>query len=162
MLNLSNGMKAGIDNAAHIGGLVSGLVIGYAFISTLKYPQNLNLKYIVTGCLALVILTSSYIAYERIPNDFPVYQKQMELFVKNETKADNLLGNATHVGKGDSLDNLKANIIELWNRNLKLLQQNKKMNLPDMLHEKNVVFAKYYDYRLATLNLIYKEIKENT
>lgn len=34
--NLLNGLKPGIDNAAHLGGLVSGLVIGYLFVPRLK------------------------------------------------------------------------------------------------------------------------------
>ena len=34
--NLLYGMKAGVDNAAHVGGLVSGFVLGIAFIPGLK------------------------------------------------------------------------------------------------------------------------------
>jgi rhomboid protease GluP len=34
--NLLNGLKPGIDNAAHFGGLVSGLIIGYLFVPRLK------------------------------------------------------------------------------------------------------------------------------
>ena len=40
--NLANGMKAGIDNAAHIGGLISGLLIGYAYYPELKTPNLRN------------------------------------------------------------------------------------------------------------------------
>lgn len=39
VFSLMNGMKGGIDNAAHIGGLISGLLIGYCFIPSLKKPE---------------------------------------------------------------------------------------------------------------------------
>ncbi len=34
--NLIGGMEYGIDNAAHIGGLISGIIIGYAYVTGLK------------------------------------------------------------------------------------------------------------------------------
>ena len=40
--NLLNGMKDGIDNAAHIGGLMAGLVIGFAFVPSLKNQTKSN------------------------------------------------------------------------------------------------------------------------
>ena len=50
MYNLLNGLKGGIDNAAHIGGLISGLIIGFAFLPSLKQSQNQALQY---GTIAL-------------------------------------------------------------------------------------------------------------
>ena len=44
--NILNGLsRGGVDNAAHIGGLVSGLIIGYAFIPSLKKPTEDTLKF---------------------------------------------------------------------------------------------------------------------
>ena len=49
IFNLVNGMKGGIDNAAHIGGLVSGVIIGYSFYPGLSASQNKKLNLWITG-----------------------------------------------------------------------------------------------------------------
>ncbi|MBS1529548.1 MAG: rhomboid family intramembrane serine protease [Bacteroidetes bacterium] len=40
--NLLFGLTGGIDNAAHIGGLISGLLLGYAFYPWLKKKRRMN------------------------------------------------------------------------------------------------------------------------
>ncbi|MBL7745143.1 MAG: rhomboid family intramembrane serine protease [Chitinophagaceae bacterium] len=53
--NLIYGMKSGIDNAAHIGGLISGLVIGYLYYMTIK-ADNAEKKKIPLAA-AIIVLT---------------------------------------------------------------------------------------------------------
>ena len=38
--NLAFGMKDGVDNAAHLGGLISGVVIGYLFVAGIKAEKE--------------------------------------------------------------------------------------------------------------------------
>src|SRR5690606_30731522 len=55
--NILNGMRAdsGIDNAAHIGGLISGLIIGYVFVPSLKQFENRTIKFSTIGALTLAL-----------------------------------------------------------------------------------------------------------
>ena len=56
VFNLIYGMKAGVDNSAHIGGLVSGMIIGFIFYPLLKKEDrgaksNLALLAIIAGAV---------------------------------------------------------------------------------------------------------------
>ena len=62
--NLLNGVRGGIDNAAHIGGLISGIVIGYAFYPGLVKPDKEKLKYIT---LAMITLAGFFLFFFHLP-----------------------------------------------------------------------------------------------
>jgi rhomboid protease GluP len=85
--NLANGLKAGIDNAAHIGGLVSGLLIGYAFYPSLKPEGSKKMQYVAIAVVTLLSLLGSAFVYQKLPNDIVKYNENMELFSSLEAKA---------------------------------------------------------------------------
>ena len=61
--NLVYGMKSGVDNAAHAGGLISGFIIGYAFVPIIHREKNGQpLKWITFAIVALTVgITAFYL-----------------------------------------------------------------------------------------------------
>jgi rhomboid protease GluP len=68
LYNLVNGVHGNIDNAAHIGGLLTGMVIGYAFVPGLKNPQNPGLKYGLTTIVSIVLVAGAAFIFSNIHN----------------------------------------------------------------------------------------------
>jgi rhomboid protease GluP len=59
-INLVYGLREGVDNAAHIGGLVSGLLIGFLMAAEVKW-KKLHLFFKVAGVLLPLLLVFLYI-----------------------------------------------------------------------------------------------------
>jgi rhomboid protease GluP len=160
--NLLNGMKGGIDNAAHIGGLISGLMIGYSFYPTLKKPDLSNLKYSTVGLLAALVLATSFVVYQKIPNDIAEYDKKMEKFSSMEAMALEVYNMPRNAPTEELLSAIKDRGLYYWNENLKLLQELDQMNLPSQLHETIKKLIYYCNLRIKSYNFIYKAIEGNT
>lgn len=58
--NLVYGMKSGVDNAAHIGGLLSGLVIGFVYYLTLKKEEGENKRNTIAIIVAAVTIGAAW------------------------------------------------------------------------------------------------------
>ncbi len=160
--NLLNGLKGGIANAAHIGGLLSGAVIGYAFIPSLKQYENKKLKIVTVSTISVVVFIALFTVYNLIPKDLVTYETQMNKFASMEAMALDIYEKPKETPKEELLEEIKNRGIYYWNENQKILQTVDKLNLPDKLHEKNVTLKKYCKLRLDVYNLMYKKIAEDT
>lgn len=161
VFNLMNGVKAGIDNAAHLGGLISGLIIGYAYYPSLKAPDSLNLKYLTVGLLLIVTLTTSFVIYHKIPNDIVKYQEKIEEFSKREAVALEVF-KMKNSPDSAILSAIKAKGLENWNASLVVLDEAAKLDVPQELKGRITLLKQYCYLRIASYNLIYKEISEKT
>ncbi len=55
VFNLFMGMQGNVDNAAHIGGLVSGIIIGYVYFPGIRRKEKMQSQIIVSTILLLAI-----------------------------------------------------------------------------------------------------------
>lgn len=160
--NLIYGLKGGIDNAAHIGGLLGGLVIGYALIPSLKNPDENKLKFGTIGLLSILILVSSFAVYKKLPNDIGTYDAKMKEFVSMESMALEVYNISPTTSKDKILSSIKDRGIYYWNENIKLVDSFKDLDLPLEIRTRNRLLKEYCELRIKTYELLYKAISENT
>jgi len=160
--NLLAGLKDGIDNAAHIGGLASGLLMGYAFLPSLKQPTLPRLPLYTIALLSVLTLSACFVVYKSIPRDMSMYNAQMQVFAARENKALEVYSLPEHTPTDTLLDQLKNKGIDNWNKNIALIDGLQKLHLPEHLQQRNAKLKTYCQLREKSYALIYKEIEENT
>jgi rhomboid protease GluP len=160
--NLMYGMQGGIDNAAHIGGLVGGLVIGYAFLPSLKDFENSKLKYTTIGLTTAIVVATSVFVYKKIPNNMGIYTQKMTQFGENEEKAMSVYQLPQDTPKDTLLANFKNISIPHWKKNVQLIDEIAQLKLPDNMKERNQKIKKYCALRLSASELSYKALVEKT
>lgn len=160
--NLANGIKGNIDNAAHIGGLISGLIIGYIFYPGLKNPAAVKLKYAPIGLMTILVLSVSFVVLKKIPNDLGKYDSEIKKFVSMEQTALQVFRLPQNAPKEKILSGLKENGIYYWEKCIKLISDIDRLNLPEAIHSRNKKLITYCELRIKSYDLIYKTVSEDT
>ncbi len=160
--NLLSGLKGGIDNSAHIGGLICGAVIGYAFIPGLKKPENRNLKYRTLALVTVLVLAGSFGFYKSLPNNIGIYEAKMKAFTGNEARALTLYNIPQGAPKDSAALLFRRQGIAYWKSNLILLADVEKLKLPAQIRERNRNLKKYCELRIQSMELMAKATEERT
>ena len=162
--NILNGFAkdSGIDNAAHIGGLISGILIGYVFLPSIQKFNDVKIKFATITGTTLLVLLSSFFVFKNLNNDIGKYEQAMERFGELEDKALMLYKLPNSSTDEDYLYEINTNGIKFWNESIVLLDSLSELSLPDHLQLKNKKLIEYCETRLKTYQLIYNAIKEET
>jgi rhomboid protease GluP len=160
--NLIFGMKGGIDNAAHIGGLLSGLVMGYAFYPALIRPEAKNLNQVTLGSLTILTALTIWLVTGNTSNDVGKYEKRMSEFTSLEAEAIKIYQMPENTPTDALLAEVQDHGIANWKKAFALVTELDKLDLPAEIHHRNTLLEKYCELRLKAYELIYKAIKENS
>jgi len=161
--NIISGLKSdsGIDNAAHIGGVLSGFLIGYAFIPSLKNFESKKLKLSTITALTVITLLSSVLIYKSLPNDIGQYDKEIQRFVSMEAKALELY-NIPDDSPAEQFIHVSNNGIYYWNENINILDSFKELDLPKEIKIRNSILREYCELRIKSYKLISKAFEEDS
>ncbi|WPU99677.1 rhomboid family intramembrane serine protease [Mucilaginibacter sp. cycad4] len=157
--NLLYGTKSGIDNAAHIGGLLSGFAIGYLYYPSITQPDKKGTELIVIMLIAVVTLGGSIVAYRMIPNVVGIYETKMKDFAIKESMALEVMSMPKDTSKELLLSELKDRGLYYWQENISLLNAVDSLPLPDVYKERDATLKRYCELRIKSYNLYYKQIE---
>lgn len=158
--NLVNGLKPGIDNAAHIGGVLGGLVIGYAYLPSLQHNRKLTF-YVTNTLLVLGFVLVAVIVLSGTNQDVVKFNKDMQEIAALEERALQIY-KLEFATDHDLILEIQNNGLPGWNKIQKIIQQIESYDLPDGLHNQNKLLGEYCNLRIKSYNAILRTIQENT
>jgi len=160
--NLISGLKGDIDNAAHIGGLITGICLGVFLLNGLKNPKKNFMNSLTEIVIFCFSLTLTAVTLNGIPNDMPRYEKNMKEVSRLEEKALEAL----YVPLNSSQDLLKNAFekhgIQYWERMNLILKESKQLEIPSHLIAHNELLIDYSLCRKKTYEFYWNGIVEET
>lgn len=163
--NLVYGMKGGVDNAAHVGGLISGFIIGYLYVLSIK-KENENEK--AAWVLPLVLLLSIGGAYSYLQQnktgtenrdkilaevkdattyrDIEKFDTKYNEFVELQKDAITIMYDSTLTSEV-YLKQLNEKAEPNWEKAEALMKETKAMDVSDSMHKKADYVIEYIQLR---------------
>jgi rhomboid protease GluP len=151
--------KQGIDNSAHIGGLVSGFIIGFIYYPSIRQPAKSTL---ISSLIAVLVVACVLLMPTFISNKVAEYQAAMQVFSINEQKALWMYREKLSDFETESVNRYKERLrtegVDLWKRNLSLL--NDLTDMPPYLQERIELLKTYCELRIQICEAVAQALTE--
>jgi membrane associated rhomboid family serine protease len=150
--NLIYGMRSGVDNAAHVGGLVSGMMIGYVLYFTLRKERTLNANMAI-GIISLATLVCAMLYVKGNEDDSKKFDEAMNRFAEYEKDALQPLRNTQNMSAADFKEMLQTKSMENWENCKRTVDQMESYRLPDRLVRYKEGLKQYIELRMEQTKL---------
>lgn len=172
--NLVYGMKGGVDNAAHVGGLLSGFVIGYLYVFGIKKEkQEQKISWLVPLVLLLTIASAyGYLAAhvatkkQRILGEAETF-KDFDKYIDNknkasdfETRALNALNTDSSITRQDYAEQVN-HALPLWDSAISLISESEQFTISTATHKEAAILIEYMKLRKDQYTLLLNLNKVN-
>lgn len=156
LYNLLYGMRSGVDNAAHIGGLLSGLITGFALLSAIRSGTEKTIR-VVLLMLSLFVMVSAVAAMYYIPNHWKTYEQMMEKIGAREREAISVMEHR-EASQKLFMKTIRKKGIANWYANIRDLDKMQTLSLPEHVHRRNELLRSYYTLRMRSYETVYNAL----
>ena len=133
IINLVFGFATGwVDNAAHIGGLITGFSIGYIIYYSLAIKKVANLKLFIIVSLIALYGAGFFYFYTKLNKDVLVYKTYIGEYESMDSKITAVIANIRDLEKEEKVAGLKQ-AIEQIDSTIVLMDILKRKQLPEDL-----------------------------
>lgn len=160
VINLIAGFRPGVDYAAHIGGLLTGIALGYLFFLLIrKSKQPVILSIIGSVLVGILIIMSGYRALDNVGTDF---QRIVQHASKYEKQGLNFYKDMEKAGDLKVIKYLGEETIPAWETYQKEIAKLDALKLPPELQAVRDLYKEYADLRVKYFMLLRKAMKEDS
>lgn len=161
--NLMIGLQAGIDNAAHIGGLLAGVLSGYAYYYATLHPSRTTGRTLWPMFIPpLIVIGLAVALYTTTPNPLGDYDRLMERFGNLEKQAMSVFQlprNTSAAGVAKAIDERG---VVAWKQAIDVLDEADKLELPDDYRRRNKLLRQYSTLRINSFKLLERSLTDTT
>lgn len=148
--NLIYGLKGNIDNAVHIGGLVSGFVLGYIYYFFQKKDRQAKLFPAVALVLAIIISVKVLSNYN---DDTAKFDRVWEEFAALEKTGMKPIIERDSITAAEFIKMAEARAIPAWVKIKSVLKETDDYKLPSRPDAERKLLKEYTDLRLQHLQM---------
>ena len=159
--NLLYGLKSGVDNAAHLGGLISGFALGYLYYPSLKNQTDTKGN-TMAGMAVMASAVAAFLFLKINTDDSRIYQQRIQQFSQLEEKALQPLKDST--ATVDQLSQqLEGTSLPTWQQTKKLWEETKVYKLNGVQTKQRQLLDQYIDLRIQQTHLLLQSLSgQNT